>query len=410
MRRQGRGIAGRTTAARRFPTSILARMRRRRTAGSRVPRPSRTRRARIRLSGRHAASTAPRWSEAEAEAAQCGVDDPRGAAGGRAGSRSSTMRPPWRAGSACLSSPGTPSSTSAVQRTGAPAEAGLPARSTGGRAACWPRRRPRPRHCSATWRRCAAQGIDVALAPQLLIDAALEVQTRPERLDRAVRGLLREQPASSAGSAGCDLADRSRRRGTVGLLIGGFIVLPDATLAALTALIALPFLCVTLLRLVALRQALAEPGKQGARRRNPAARSRPAAAGLHRAGAAVPRGQRAARPDPVAARARLSAGQARDLPGPRDGRHRDPGGGAATGAARQFPLAGRAGRRAADQAQGVELCAAVRARRFRRGLRCRGPAAARPAAPRAGTYSAGRRPASSACRRSSTSTIRARAG
>ena len=56
------------------------------------------------------------------------------------------------------------------------------------------------------------------------------------------------------------------------------------------------------------------------------------------------------------------------------------------GAARQFPLAGRARRRAADQAQGAELRAAVRARRFRRGLRRRGPAAARSAAPRVGVF------------------------
>jgi cellulose synthase/poly-beta-1,6-N-acetylglucosamine synthase-like glycosyltransferase len=50
--------------------------------------------------------------------------------------------------------------------------------------------------------------------------------------------------------------------GLAGLLIGGFAVLPDATLLALTALVALPFLCVTALRLVALRQALASPASK----------------------------------------------------------------------------------------------------------------------------------------------------
>lgn len=106
-----------------------------------------------------------------------------------------------------------------------------------------------------------AQGIDVALAPQMRIDAALEPHVQPERIDRAVRGLLRERPAISAAApfatwqviAGVVLA---------GLIIGGFAVLPDATIAALTALIALPFLCVTALRLVALRQALGSRKKK----------------------------------------------------------------------------------------------------------------------------------------------------
>ena len=40
-------------------------------------------------------------------------------------------------------------------------------------------------------------------------------------------------------------------------------MLPDATLAAITALVALPFLCVTLLRLVALREAMAGGGRKG---------------------------------------------------------------------------------------------------------------------------------------------------
>ena len=78
------------------------------------------------------------------------------------------------------------------------------------------------------------------------------------------------------------------------------------------------------------------------------------------------------------------AGQARDLPGAGGRRHRDPGGGAGAGAARQLPHAGGAGPGAAHQAQGLELRPAVRARRLRRGLRRRGPAAARPAAPRLG--------------------------
>jgi cellulose synthase/poly-beta-1,6-N-acetylglucosamine synthase-like glycosyltransferase len=105
-----------------------------------------------------------------------------------------------------------------------------------------------------------AQGIDVALAPQMRIDAAIEAHVRSERMDRAVRGLLRERPAISAGAP---FATWQAIAGVVvaGLLIGGFAVLPDATIATLTALIALPFLCVTALRLVALRQAFASRRK-----------------------------------------------------------------------------------------------------------------------------------------------------
>ena len=58
----------------------------------------------------------------------------------------------------------------------------------------------------------------------------------------------------------------------MGLLIGGFAVLPDATLAALTALIALPFLCVTALRARRPAPGAGEPGEQDARRRPPAQR------------------------------------------------------------------------------------------------------------------------------------------
>jgi cellulose synthase/poly-beta-1,6-N-acetylglucosamine synthase-like glycosyltransferase len=47
---------------------------------------------------------------------------------------------------------------------------------------------------------------------------------------------------------------------TFGAMIGGFAVLPGVTVAALTALIGFPFLCVTLLRIVALQQALASSG------------------------------------------------------------------------------------------------------------------------------------------------------
>ena len=103
-----------------------------------------------------------------------------------------------------------------------------------------------------------AQGVTIVLAPQSRIEAALEQHLLPERIDLAVRGLLRAQPASSAATS---FATWQMVTGAVvaGLIIGGFAVLPDVTIAALTALVALPFLCVTALRLVALRQAFGRP-------------------------------------------------------------------------------------------------------------------------------------------------------
>jgi len=101
-----------------------------------------------------------------------------------------------------------------------------------------------------------AQQMEVALATRARIEAALEARLQSERVDRAVRGLLRTQPESSAGAPFATW-QVIVGVGVLGLIIGGFAVLPDATIAALTALVALPFLCVTALRLVALRQALA---------------------------------------------------------------------------------------------------------------------------------------------------------
>jgi len=62
-------------------------------------------------------------------------------------------------------------------------------------------------------------------------------------------------------------------------------------LAALTALIALPFLCVTALRVLALRQALARPADQDASGGQRVHASPIVPAGLYRAGAGLPRGE-----------------------------------------------------------------------------------------------------------------------
>ena len=134
------------------------------------------------------------------------------------------------------------------------------------------------------------------------------------------------------------------------------------------------------------------------------------AAGLLGAGAVAARGQCAGRAGAVAACAGLSGGQARRLAGAGDRRYRDAGGAAGDRPAGEFSHDHRAGPGAADQAEGLELRAAVRPRRVRRGVRRRGPAGARPAAPGAGGVSRRRAQPRCACRPSSTSTTPIAAG
>jgi len=114
-----------------------------------------------------------------------------------------------------------------------------------------------------------ARGFSVALSTRFRLDAALDAHLQPARLDHAVSGLARQQPACSAAGptwiwqvvAGAI---------AVGLLAGGFSVLPYATLVVVSGLIGLPFLCVTLLRVIALREVVASPRK-AMRRQPPAA-------------------------------------------------------------------------------------------------------------------------------------------
>jgi len=113
-------------------------------------------------------------------------------------------------------------------------------------------------------------GVEPVLAPRPVLDAALACELQDERLDRAVNGLLRERPASSAGAPHPPWQSAVGVAG-VGALAGGYVVAPDAIAAFLTVAIAVPFLCVTLLRAYALRQALASPRRK-AHRAPPAAR------------------------------------------------------------------------------------------------------------------------------------------
>ncbi len=116
------------------------------------------------------------------------------------------------------------------------------------------------------------RGLGVALAPQFRIEAALERHFRAERIDEAVRGLYRRRPASSAGGTMIWTWQLVAAAIAVGLVIGGLSTAPEATIGALAGVAALPFLCVTLLRLAALREVVfaARAGRRAAGRSLPA--------------------------------------------------------------------------------------------------------------------------------------------
>ena len=101
-----------------------------------------------------------------------------------------------------------------------------------------------------------ARGLDVALASRMRIHEAIEVLTGSERLDHAVNSLARQQAAFSAAGP-IWIWQVIAAAIVVGLVVGGFSILPDATIAALSAVMALPFLCVTVLRMIALREVIA---------------------------------------------------------------------------------------------------------------------------------------------------------
>jgi cellulose synthase/poly-beta-1,6-N-acetylglucosamine synthase-like glycosyltransferase len=101
-----------------------------------------------------------------------------------------------------------------------------------------------------------ALGLAVALGCRPQIEAAIEKACRAERIEHAVYGLLRQRPACSAGAPLRDWQIVAAAV-AVGLICGGMLVVPDATLAALTGIVALPFLCVTALRVMGLGEVLA---------------------------------------------------------------------------------------------------------------------------------------------------------
>jgi cellulose synthase/poly-beta-1,6-N-acetylglucosamine synthase-like glycosyltransferase len=114
-----------------------------------------------------------------------------------------------------------------------------------------------------------ARGLPVALAARQRIDAALEEQWRQQRMDRAVLGLRRRRPMDSAGGATAWTWQRVATAVTAGLVVGGLGMAPETTVAVVAGLAAMPFLCVSLLRLAALREVAA--ASRSRRVRNPPA-------------------------------------------------------------------------------------------------------------------------------------------
>jgi glycosyltransferase involved in cell wall biosynthesis len=101
-----------------------------------------------------------------------------------------------------------------------------------------------------------ARGVAVALAAGPRIAAAVESYWRAQRMDLAVRGLFRRRPVDCAGGVMVWTWQLLAGAVACGLVVGGLAAAPDATLAALAALAAVPFLCIVLLRLAALGEVL----------------------------------------------------------------------------------------------------------------------------------------------------------
>lgn len=101
--------------------------------------------------------------------------------------------------------------------------------------------------------RIRQEGGQPALAPRDLMDAIDERVHGGARLDRAIDGLRRAQPGFSAASP-WRWHQVVLPVVLVGLVFGGFVVMPEAALTVAALLMGLPFLCVTVLRLVAFRE------------------------------------------------------------------------------------------------------------------------------------------------------------
>jgi cellulose synthase/poly-beta-1,6-N-acetylglucosamine synthase-like glycosyltransferase len=75
-------------------------------------------------------------------------------------------------------------------------------------------------------------------------------------MDLAVRRLFRQRPVDCAGGVTAWTWQLVAAAVACGLVVGGLTTAPEATIAAIAGLAALPFLCIVLLRLAALREIL----------------------------------------------------------------------------------------------------------------------------------------------------------
>ncbi|HWB45827.1 MAG TPA: glycosyltransferase [Hyphomicrobiaceae bacterium] len=101
----------------------------------------------------------------------------------------------------------------------------------------------------------AARGLEVALVPSFVAEAALAARWRRQRLGQAVHGLAQRHPVDSAAGP-IWLWQVVAAALATGLILGGLSVAPAATIMALSVMVAVPFLCIALLRLAALREVL----------------------------------------------------------------------------------------------------------------------------------------------------------
>lgn len=112
-----------------------------------------------------------------------------------------------------------------------------------------------------------ALGLRPALTATWVYEHAIEELLRDVRIDKAVNGLRLQAPQSSATGSIRPWQYLSPVI-MIGLIAGGMAVLPEATLALATGLMALPFLCVTILRGLALPEVMAStPARRRRRRR-----------------------------------------------------------------------------------------------------------------------------------------------
>jgi glycosyltransferase XagB len=111
-----------------------------------------------------------------------------------------------------------------------------------------------------------ARGLTPVLCSRFRFDALMEEIQQSRRLYNAVQRLYHQQPSASAAKPVCYWQVAAAAI-VFGLVVGGLSVAPDATLAAVCAVIALPFLCVTLLRIAALGEVIVRPRNAGRRHR-----------------------------------------------------------------------------------------------------------------------------------------------